>query len=288
MNNPSARVDLLYNSTAHVVPVSANMTSRVSNLQTDIYEADGSSESHPSKRRYFKEVSVQIIALLYVKLLLAIRNTSVTIMRLLTPLIFTILIYVVNIGLKARFASDPIYQDLTTPFDSDIGPIPDCESPGCIVLAYSPSIADGYVPATDFSSLSDFNTFLQSTSVCHVLKVGSLCFNTTCDGVSLEPTCAALCEAWRIHRVVRGMMRNNGGVNGTPIQPQKTLGFCNSTGLDHYLLGNPGAVQGGILFSSTGDNRTTFAVVTNSTPYLVLQVAFKYSAISLSVSSSLI
>jgi hypothetical protein len=225
------------------------------------------------EKSYLRQVVVQFVALMYVKFLLALRNKATTAMRLLSPLIFTLLIYVVNIGLKSRFAADPIYLDLKSPTDSWIGPIPDCESPDCINFAYVPAPHDGYVPGADFPTMSDFvdsfSSSPNSVPTCAVSAVGAACRRAVCDGPAVEAACEPLCEAWRVHRVVRGVMRNNRGVGGRPIPAPTTLGFCNATGLDQHLLARPGAVQGALLFSSAGDNRTTFAVVTNSTPYLV-------------------
>ena len=104
MNDPAHTADLLFSARAvATVP----MTSQVSHSENDIDAFDSRTD-----RRYLREVGVQISALLHVKLLLALRNRALTAMRLLTPLIFTVLIFVVNIGLESRYSSDPIYLDL--------------------------------------------------------------------------------------------------------------------------------------------------------------------------------
>ena len=261
MNDPAHTADLLFSARAvATVP----MTSQVSHSENDIDAFDSRTD-----RRYLREVGVQISALLHVKLLLALRNRALTAMRLLTPLIFTVLIFVVNIGLESRYSSDPIYLDLKSPADSEIGPIPDCHSAECVVFAYIPAMIDNFIPSEDFNTVSDFAaSFSNSTSCSYASSDVSMCLNSTCNGGEAA-MCASLCEAWRVHRVVRGMMRNNQDAPGPPIPAVRTLGFCNLTGLDRYVLAHPDAVQGGLVFSSTGDNQTTFAIVTNSTPYMV-------------------
>ena len=92
-------------------------------------------------------------------------------------------------------------------------------------------------------------------------------------GFNAAHPCARCCELFRVHGVVRMMMKSNGTTAAgdtetpaSPIPPDKVLGFVSEISQDKYLMQNPEFVQGGFIFSSPHANSTTFMVQHNSTP----------------------
>jgi hypothetical protein len=179
----------------------------------------------------FKDIPRQIMALTRKNFILAYRNRTATFLRIFSSFFFVLLIFLVNIGLKARFSADPYFKDFPSPPRTVIPGIPDCISKtgvtSCITFAYAPasdSSGAGIHPDADYSTRDDFATA------------------TDCPPAS----CA---EMFRVHRIVRRIMANN-AVGGSPppvaakvIPAARVLGFANATALDLFLFSNPNIVQ---------------------------------------------
>ena len=195
---------------------------------------------------FFSDVPRQIYALLIKNYILCYRNRTATFLRVFSSLFFILLIFLVNEGLKARYATESFFKDYPNPPRKVIEGIPACVrkagSAFCITFAYAPApnSSDGFQPKEDFTDLDSFNA-----------KVG----------------CAKQCsEMYRVHKIVRNIMSKN-SINGKAQQiPAETvLGFANETALDEYLYKYPERVQGGYVFASPSDSSTTFVIQMNNT-----------------------
>jgi hypothetical protein len=198
---------------------------------------------------FFADVPRQIFALTRKNFILAYRNRTATFLRIFSSFFFILLIFLVNEGLKARFAIDPFYKDYPEPPRQPIEGIPACTpkvgSSICYTFAYTPAPdlgGAGYQPDVDYSSLDKFMA------------------NTTC-GIPAE--CA---EMYRVHKVTRAIMVGN-SMNGKamPIPAGSVAGFRNQTALDNYLFAFPNRVQGGYVFAAQSDSAITFTLQINST-----------------------
>ena len=196
----------------------------------------------------------QIYALLIKNYILCYRNRTATFLRIFSSLFFILLIFLVNEGLKARYATESVFKDFKTPPRKVIEGIPACVrkagSPFCITFAYAPAPngSDGFRPGEDFSDLTNFAE-----------KVG--CANQFCS------------EMYRVHKIVRTIMSKN-SIDGKPqkIPAESVLGFANETALDEYLYKYPERVQGGYVFASPSDSVTTFVIQMNNTITLIRKV----------------
>ena len=198
---------------------------------------------------FLSDVPRQIFALTRKNFILAYRNRTATFLRIFSSFFFILLIFLVNEGLKARFAIDPYYKDYPQPPRQPIEGIPACTpkvgSKVCYSFAYTPAPdleGLGYQPDVDYSSLDKFMA------------------NTTC-GIPAE--CA---EMYRVHGVVRAIMAAN-AMQGkaAPIPAGSVAGFRNQTALDNYLFAFPNRVQGGYVFAAQSDSAITFTLQINST-----------------------
>jgi hypothetical protein len=203
------------------------------------------------RRSYLGDVYRQTIALLMKNYTLAISNRTTTFLRIFSSAFFILLIFLVNEGLKARFAVETFFKDLPNPDTKAIDPIPACTpkygKSDCITLVYSPAPYDSFVPSQDYLSLAAFNASVQCTV-----------------------TDLACAEMFRVHKIVRGIMKNNGrsafsneSVNEIP--SSKVFGFRSPLTMDSFLSQRPDTVQGGYIFSSRTENETTFIIQQNST-----------------------
>jgi hypothetical protein len=205
---------------------------------------------HNRSRGYWDDVYRQTLALLKKNYLLAYRNRTSTFLRTLSSAFFILVIFLVNEGLKARFAVETFYKDLPVPQSFAIKPIPACVpkfgKQDCLTFVYSPAPSNAFVPIRDFQDLQEF------TSV------------TRCQ--SVNRSCA---ELFRVHTIVRGIMTNNGAVslNGSshPIPAEKVFGFQTPHSMDTFLGDNPEYAQAGYIFASRSENETTFVIQQNST-----------------------
>lgn len=195
------------------------------------------------------DVPRQIFALSRKNFILAYRNRTATFLRIFASFFFILLIFLVNEGLKARFAADPFYKDYPDPPRNPIDGIPACipkaGSKICYTFAYAPApdlSGSGYQPDASYASLDKFMA------------------NTSCGALAL---CA---EMFRVHRVVRNIMDAN-ALQGqaAPIPAGSVVGFRNQTALDNYLFDFPNRVQGGYVFAAPSDTAVTFALQINST-----------------------
>ena len=203
------------------------------------------------RRSYVGDVYRQTLALLLKNYTLSIRNRTTTFLRVFSSAFFILLIFLVNEGLKARFSVETFFKDLPNPEAAAINPIPPCvpkyRKADCITFVYSPAPNDSFVPSQDYQTESEFKT------------------NVQCLGASLS--CA---EMFRVHRIVRGIMKNNGAssildLNRSEIPSSKVLGFQSPVSMDSFLSQYPDTVQGGYIFSSRSENETTFLIQQNST-----------------------
>ena len=200
---------------------------------------------------YWKDVYLQTLALLKKNCILAQRNKTSSFLRIFSPVFFILLIFLVNEGLKARFAIETFFRDLPNPTSEQIQAIPSCTPmygmSDCVTFVYTPAPNDSFVPETDYKSLEDFAVVAQC--------------------LSSNSSCA---EMYRIHKIVRGMMKYNGlsavtNVSQNAIPSSKVLGFRTPMSMDDFLSKRPEYVQGGYIFSSASENDTTFVIQQNST-----------------------
>ena len=184
-------------------------------------------------------------------LILAYRNRTATFLRIFASFFFILLIFLVNIGLMARYAGDTYFKDYPTPDRTLVDGIPLCVAAvkngqsSCLTFIYTPApdlSGNGYSPAADYPSAAAFK--------------GSL--STSC-----EPSCD---EMFRVHQVVRWIMNNN-TIAGRPVPVPATsvLGFANESAMENYLFLNPSTVQGAYMFISPTPTAMTFEVEMNST-----------------------
>jgi hypothetical protein len=197
-------------------------------------------------KSFFSDVPRQIYALLIKNYILCYRNRTATFLRIFSSLFFILLIFLVNEGLKARYATESFFKDFTNPPRKVIEGIPACVrkagSPFCITFAYAPApnSSDGFQPKEDYADLATFT----NTAVC-------------------KPNCE---EMYRVHKIVRNIMSKN-KINGQlqQIPADSVLGFKSETALDQYLYDYPERVQGGYVFASPSDSGTTFVLQMNNT-----------------------
>jgi hypothetical protein len=245
-------------------------------------EGDGGSNKRggtsTSKIWWIAEVPRQVKALTKKNLILARRNTTSTAVRTCSSLIFMLMIFLVNEGLKGRYSTLAYFQDLKdgSTERTEVPGIPECKTKrgydSCITFAYVPAPWDEYTPAADYEMMGSFAAAvkLQMLGACQTTS-GEQCDGLSCISAGTTPfhPCAKCCEMYRVHRVVRNIMKNNGTSAGktgpSPIPADKVLGFTSDTALDAYLLRNPEFIQGGLIFSSPHVNSTTFMVQHNST-----------------------
>ena len=180
---------------------------------------------------FFKDVPRQILALTRKNFILAYRNRTATFLRIFSSFFFILLIYLVNVGLKARFSADPFFTNYPNPPRTVIPGIPACVVQSgdthCATFAYAPApdiSGNGYSPESDYSSLSQFAAA------------------TSCPPASCP-------EMFRVHRIVRWIMANN-SISGSPaplaafpIPAANVLGFANATAMDQFLFNFPTVVQ---------------------------------------------
>ena len=163
--------------------------------------------------------------------ILAYRNRTATFLRIFASFFFILLIFLVNVGLKARFSADSYFKDFPSPPRTVIPGIPACVPKGgltsCATFAYAPApdtSGAGVNPTADYASIGAFTSA------------------TGCP----SPLCP---EMFRVHRIVRRIMANN-AVAGSPapvaakaIPAERVLGFANATAMDLFLFNNPNTVQ---------------------------------------------
>jgi hypothetical protein len=198
---------------------------------------------------FFTDVPRQIFALMRKNFILAYRNRTATFLRIFSSFFFILLIFLVNEGLKARFAIDPYYKDYPQPPREPIEGIPACTPKAgakvCNTFVYTPAPDDsgkGFVPDTSYATLAQFAA------------------NTTC------PSPARCAEMFRVHRVVLNILSGNTFKGQpAPIPARSVLGFRNQTALDDFLFANPNRAQGGYVFAAQSDTAVTFTVQLNST-----------------------
>ena len=225
------------------------------------------------------EVPRQVAALMKKNLILARRNRTSTAVRTCSSLLFMLMIFLVNEGLKGRYSTLAYFQDLkdASAERAAVPGIPECQKKrgydSCITFAYTPAPWDQYIPSDDYDSIDAFGEAVKGKglSTCETAANGR-CNDLSCQLAGLTPfhPCAKCCELYRVHRVVRTIMKNNGTAAGrsgaSPISSDKVLGFISDRALDKYLLDNPEFIQGCFIFSSPHVNSTTFMVQHNSTP----------------------
>jgi hypothetical protein len=194
-----------------------------------IAAGDHDSHTSPESGNFFKDVPRQVFALTRKNFILAYRNRTATFLRIFASFFFILLIYLVNVGLKARFSADPFFKDYPSPPRTVVPGIPACVLQSgvsaCSTFVYAPApdtSGNGFRPSSDYATPSDFATA------------------TGCP----PPACS---EMFRVHRVVRKIMANN-AVTGSPapvaalpIPAASVLGFANATAMDVYLFNNPTA-----------------------------------------------
>jgi len=109
---------------------------------------------------YWTEVRRQTAAMLTKNFILARRNSFSTFLRLFVSFFFTLLIFLVNEGVKTRFAGRTAFKDLQDPPRHVIHGIPACsvEPPAttCRTFGYAPAPFSEFVPELDLRSLPDF------------------------------------------------------------------------------------------------------------------------------------
>mmetsp|Transcript_48840 Transcript_48840/g.119011 ORF Transcript_48840/g.119011 Transcript_48840/m.119011 type:complete len:1032 (-) Transcript_48840:696-3791(-) len=230
---------------------------------------------------YCAAVPMQVYAMLKKNFILAYRNRTATFLRVFSSFFFILLIFLVNEGIKQRFLSDTFFSDVKTPPQKAIPGIPACSDKSggtvCKTFSYTPAPANLFVPDRDYADLNEFKGVLvqlQSSLCTQLSVVNPLTQQTTSTPISCAEadceaataSCTACCEAWRVHRVVRSIMKKNGTEDQTvPIPDTKVVGFVDATAMDEFLLKNQDVIQGGFVFKSPSYDRTTFAVQQNST-----------------------
>ncbi len=198
------------------------------------------------EKSFFMDVPRQIYALLIKNYILCYRNRTATFLRIFSSLFFILLIFLVNEGLKARYATESFYKDYPNPPRKVIEGIPACvrkaSSSFCVTFVYAPApnSSEGFQPKEDYADLATFNAAVGCTTQC--------------------------AEIYRVHRIVRTIMSKN-SINNKPqpIPVENVLGFANETALDEYLYKYPERVQGGYVFASPSDSATTFVIQMNNT-----------------------
>jgi len=230
---------------------------------------------------YWAAIPRQIVALLKKNFILAGRNRTATFLRVFASFFFVLIIFLVNEGVKSRYATDSFFKDTTEPEAKPIPGIPACKvksgKPTCYTFSYAPAPYDEFVPDTDYATFDDYKAGIlkDDKSICtkgagfdaatsSVTEVDITCVAADCD--TEGGACATCCAGWRTHKVVRGIMALNGTKDGTfAIPNDRVIGFLNGSQMDAYLLENSETVQGGYIFNSVSDKKTTFIVQHNST-----------------------
>ena len=166
------------------------------------------------------------MALLQKNFILAYRNRTATFLRVFSSFFFILLIYLVNIGLKARFSADSYFRDYPDPPRTVVQGIPSCVkksgvSSACVTFAYCPApdlSGQGIHPDVNYQTAADFTATGCPASKCS--------------------------EMFRVHRLVRSIMVSNVVASGpAPIPPTNVLGFGSEANMDQFLLANPETVQ---------------------------------------------
>jgi hypothetical protein len=89
----------------------------------------------------------QSTALIYKQLLVYGRNTRATILRLLAPLFFMLLLWLLNIAIRSDNQAISAFEDNPNPKIDVVGPIPTCDDDSFIIqpcwdFVYSPNTSD--------------------------------------------------------------------------------------------------------------------------------------------------
>ena len=152
--------------------------------------------------------------------------------------------------------------------------LPSCGD-ACLVFGYAPAPLDEYHPDMDLAALAKF--VLQFPDACP-----STCTDADCAAAQPGPSCSKCCELHRTHKVVRGIIRNNGtGASGEgarfPIPSTKVLGFKNDTGLTEFMWNNPVTVRGNYIFASPNAKTMTFVVQQNTSDAYYKRKVFRNS-----------
>jgi len=232
---------------------------------------------------YWGAIPRQVVALLKKNFILAGRNKTATFLRVFASFFFVLIIFLVNEGIKSRYATESFFKDFTNPPATPIYGIPACKVRGgkdsCMTFSYAPAPYDDFIPDTDYATFDLFKAAIAAedkSKVCTKMMTFDMATSSmvesdiTCVAADCDVeggSCAACCAVWRSHRVVRGIMTLNGTSAGgiVPIPTERVRGFLNGSTMDAYLLDNPETVQGGYIFNSMSDQKTTFIVQHNST-----------------------
>jgi hypothetical protein len=166
--------------------------------------------------------------------ILAYRNRTATFLRIFASFFFILLIFLVNVGLKARFSADSYFKDFPSPPRTVIPGIPACVPKSgvtCATFAYAPApdlSGAGVNPTADYASAAAFAA-----------------------ATGCPPMFCA--EMFRVHSIVRRIMANNtvagspAPIAALPIPADRVLGFANATAMDLFLFNNPNTVQASAL-----------------------------------------
>ena len=216
---------------------------------------------HVKHISWLSEVPRQTAALTRKNTILARRSVTSTLVRTCSSVFFMLMIYLVNQGLKARYETLPYFQDLkdSSGLRKPIPGIPACERKAgrtsCVTFAFTPAPWDEYVPERDYDTVRKFAEVVRARGVSSCSSPLGPCDSAACQAAQVTPAhgCARCCEMWRVHRVVRSIMKHNGsgvGVLGsadthppTPIPADKVRGFVSQQSLDGYLLREPEYIQ---------------------------------------------
>lgn len=202
-------------------------------------------------RGYCADVFVQTLILLRKNVTISLRNKTATLLRILTPLFFQLLVFIVNGGLQNRYRSDPFFRNVPHPARAPIGPMPTCRSSpsaeGCRTFAYSPAPGNEFIPSADASDVAGMTRF--ATEVCRGCgdafckaqktpgQLTSVLPASSPSSSAGQARCGVCCEFLRVHMVVRGIIRNN------PLRASEVIGFKTESDMDDWMLRNPNRVQ---------------------------------------------
>ena len=217
-------------------------------------------------------------ALLQKNLTVLRRQRLATGVRLLSGMIVVALIALINNAWMSLLSESlTLFRDLPNPPRHLVEGIPSCGQK-CIVFGYVPAPRDEFRPDKDFVNLADF--IKEFPNECP-----STCTVDSCNAAA----CSSCCALHRIHKVVRGIMRNNGTDRGTgeggriEIAHNQVMGFKNDSSMDDYLWHHPGTLQGNYIFSSPDAQTVTFLVQQNSSIAMFVRKVLRdpYKTISL-------
>jgi hypothetical protein len=182
------------------------------------------------------------------------RQRIATAIRFLSGMIVVLVITLVNRSWMTTLGSSlTFFKDLPDPDRQVVHGIPSCGET-CTVFSYAPAPSDGFQPKIDFPTLAHF-------VAAHPHACPSSCTEDKCNSVN----CKSCCSLHRIHKVVRGIMQNNGTGAGDrfPIKHAQVMGFNNESALNADIWDSPGVVQGSYIFSSPDIHTVTFTVQQN-------------------------